>query len=151
VVFLILNIARYLEVKMQNVLKSRATLYVGIALILIGVSGLASSSKEPNNVVGEAQAQQVVETETRTITSNANGTLVKYSGMEGSTALDILKSGAQVQTEDSSFGEFVTSINGVEQTDSKYWLFYVNDQAASVGAADYVTNEGDTVEWRLES
>ena len=47
---------------------------------------------------------------------------------------------------------FLSSINGNEHDmdAERYWLFYVNDDMASVGAADYEIEEGDVIEWKLE-
>lgn len=133
---------------MKNFLQQKTVLYIGIALMIIGISGLVSDNKSENNVAQDVAGQ--VAGETTTIISNADGTIVNYQGQDGVTALEILKNGAEVISEDSSFGEFVTTINGVKQTNTEFWLFYINDEPASVGAGDYVTNEGDEVEWRLE-
>lgn len=48
---------------------------------------------------------------------------------------------------------FITSINGVEQDESEglYWLYYVNEEMPSVGAGDYIVEDGDLIEWKLES
>ena len=78
-------------------------------------------------------------------------TTIQYMGVNGKDAMELLKENATVVTKDSSFGEYVDSINGIQGgTDSKYWIFYVNDQMSQVGAADYKTQEGDLIEWRFE-
>lgn len=48
---------------------------------------------------------------------------------------------------------FITSIDGVEQDDSEglYWLYYINEEMPSVGAGDYIVEDGDLIEWKLES
>lgn len=134
---------------MKDFFRQKTVLYVGISLMVIGLSGLVSSNNSGNNIALDVTEQ--VAGETSTIISNADGTIVNYAGQTGKTAMEILKAGAEVIVQDSSFGEFVTTINGVEQTDSEFWLFYINNEPASVGAGDYVTNEGDDVEWRLEN
>ena len=76
---------------------------------------------------------------------------ISYSGVAGQNALDLLKTHAQVITKDSSYGPYVDSINGVRGgTNGKYWAFYVNDKLADVGAAAYVTQTGDKIEWKFE-
>lgn len=84
------------------------------------------------------------------VTVSEDGATISYPGEDGKTALQLLKEKTHVNTKDSSFGEYVTAINGDDGGGSQYWLFYVNDAAATVGAGDYVTNSGDNVEWRLE-
>lgn len=48
---------------------------------------------------------------------------------------------------------FITSIDGVEQDESEglYWLYYINEEMPSVGAGDYIVEDGDLIEWKLES
>ena len=76
---------------------------------------------------------------------------VSYKGEEGKTALELLRQHATVVTKDSSYGPYVDSIGGVKGgTDGKYWMFYVNGQQATVGANDYVTKAGDTIQWKFE-
>ncbi|MFL2106416.1 DUF4430 domain-containing protein [Desemzia sp. FAM 23991] len=66
---------------------------------------------------------------------------------EGQTVLEALKENFEVVEE----GGLVSSIEGHEQdeTESKYWLYTVNDEQPTVGAADYVLKDGDEVKWSL--
>lgn len=68
---------------------------------------------------------------------------------EGTYLLDVME--AEYDIVDEGAG-FISSIDGNEQdmTAERYWLFYVNDEMTSVGAADYEIEEGDAIEWRLE-
>jgi hypothetical protein len=76
---------------------------------------------------------------------------ISYDGVEGKTALELLKAKATVITKDSSYGEYVDTVNGVTGgTDGKYWAFYVNGSLAQVGAADYQTKAGDKIVWKFE-
>ena len=76
---------------------------------------------------------------------------VSYKGESGKNALELLKTQAVVVTQDSAYGPFVDSINGVQGgTNGKYWAFYVNGKQSNVGANDYVTQDGDTLEWKFE-
>ncbi|MFA6082306.1 MAG: DUF4430 domain-containing protein [Patescibacteria group bacterium] len=74
-----------------------------------------------------------------------------YSGQDGQTALDLLKSKATVVTSGEGVNAFVTSINGRAASDSKkeYWSFLVNGAAASVGAGSYTTKSTDTILWKI--
>lgn len=95
-----------------------------------------------NQVVDEnVQGQVAAETET----------VIRYEGVEGQTVLETLKIQEDVVTQDSSFGEYVESINGlVGGEDGKYWVFYIDNEMAQIGAADYVMSEGEVIEWRFE-
>lgn len=77
---------------------------------------------------------------------------IAYDGVEGKTALELLKAKATVVTKDSDYGPYVDSINGVAGgSEGKYWAFYVNGQMAPVGADAYKTKTGDKIEWKFEN
>ena len=76
--------------------------------------------------------------------------VVSYEGVDDRTALDLLKEGRDVKIEESSIGIFVTGIDGTENTMDTYWMFYVNDQLAPLGADQYKTKNGEKIEWRYE-
>jgi hypothetical protein len=82
------------------------------------------------------------------------GEEANYSVAKGSNALVLLKMGVKnVETKTfSGVGEYVVAINGLTETTGKnFWAFYVNGKQAKVGAGDYVLQEGDKVEWKLEA
>lgn len=104
----------------------------------------------------EAETGTEVETETEAETetpdTSSETASISYFGEDGMTVLELLKEYADdVVTQDSSLGEYVDSINGiVGGTGGKYWLFYVNGEAATEGAATYQTRNTDIIEWRFE-
>ncbi len=73
--------------------------------------------------------------------------LVSYPGEDGQSALELLKAKHEVVETDG----FVKAIDGRASSTTSYWLYYVNGNAAEVGAKDYVTKSTDTIEWRFES
>lgn len=75
---------------------------------------------------------------------------MSYHGQTGVDALTLLKRHATVQTKHYSFGDLVTSINGIQGNGPKYWTFYINGKPANVGAGAYVTKAGDTLTWKLQ-
>ncbi|MBI3952731.1 MAG: DUF4430 domain-containing protein [Candidatus Doudnabacteria bacterium] len=76
---------------------------------------------------------------------------ITYQGVEGKTALELLKASHQVETKSYSFGDMVVAIDGVSPDQTKaFWSFYVNGSQAQVGAGSYVTKSGDVIEWKLE-
>lgn len=51
---------------------------------------------------------------------------------------------------DSSFGKFVTAVNGVvADSTSEFWELSVNGTPAAVGISDLVLAKGDVVDWKL--
>ena len=67
---------------------------------------------------------------------------------EGTYLLDVMHENYEVTEE----GGFISAIEGIEQDldAERYWLYYIEGEMASVGAADYELQEGDQIEWRLE-
>jgi hypothetical protein len=50
----------------------------------------------------------------------------------------------------SGLGVFVDEINGLKGKNGKYWLYYINNEEASVGVSSYFLKEGDIISWRLK-
>lgn len=43
-----------------------------------------------------------------------------------------------------------TEVEGIDDTSAYYWLWYINDDYAMVGAGQYVLQDGDVMEWAFE-
>lgn len=50
----------------------------------------------------------------------------------------------------SGMGFFVESINGMKNSMSMNWVYYINGSYATVGISGYTLKEGDTIEWKYE-
>ena len=81
---------------------------------------------------------------------DAQQKVIAYDGEEGKTAYDILKSKYQVETDQSSFGVMVKSINGLKSSDKEFWFYSVNDKQPDVAADKYVTKTSDKVKWEYK-
>src|SRR5690625_4718596 len=68
---------------------------------------------------------------------------------EGDLLMDVLKANFDVEEE----GGFITSIEGVapEEDEEKSWMFFVNDEMATVGAQEVELNPGDQVTFDLQA
>lgn len=68
---------------------------------------------------------------------------------QGDSVMDVLEDHHQVEEE----GGMVTAINGVSQDPAAktYWMYKVNDKMAEVGAEDLEVQEGDTIEFYMET
>lgn len=119
---------------------------VALVVVIIGATALVVATNPPRTTAKVAET-----TATHTPAAPAPTTHLSYKGEDGKTALALLKTHAKVVTKESSFGEYVDSINDTAGgTNGKYWTFYVNGAQAQVGAGAYVTKNGDSIEWKFE-
>jgi hypothetical protein len=129
--------------------KTKLKALVIAALLVVGAGGGSLYVLNRHEPAKQPKAAQTAQHEW--LTSSADKKTVSYEGQTGKTALETLKSLAQVKTQSSSYGDFVTSINGVAADGSKqFWSFYVNGKLASEGAGTYKTTNGQKIEWRVE-
>ncbi len=47
-------------------------------------------------------------------------------------------------------GSTGATIDGIDDTSNYYWFWYINDGYASVGASQYVLQDGDVMDWKFE-
>lgn len=94
----------------------------------------------------------LIEVSVKVIDKNFN---VKVA--DGSTALEAMEKLANenkdfkfVGKNYGSMGIFIESINGIDGTNKKFWIYYVNNEKASVGVSKYVLRSGDIISWNLE-
>lgn len=87
--------------------------------------------------------------QTATASVRQEKTIISYQGEAGKTALELLKKHARIRTAKSELGELVEEINGVRSNNGNYIFYYVNGVMAKTGAANYVTQKGDRIEWKL--
>jgi len=83
-----------------------------------------------------------------------SGKTICSGKIAGPTALDIVKNASSVCNfvyliEDTSFGPYLKKIGGDEASGITGWLYFVNYQAPSIGAADYVLKSGDEALWHF--
>lgn len=122
--------------RVAQIIKTNITVAV-VAVMVAGGAGVALWSH------GASPKAQITIQQSQT-------TDVKYNGVEGSNALDLLKKYAKVETKHYSFGDLVTSINGTAGNGPKYWSFFVNGKMSDIGAGAYITHTGDAIEWKLQ-
>lgn len=65
--------------------------------------------------------------------------ILKYTANEKSLALEV---------ENYDFGVFVKSINDLESTSEKAWIYFVNGESGQIAADKYELKSGDLVEWK---
>lgn len=73
------------------------------------------------------------------------------------TAFDAFNSIAKLDLEwydfdgDGVKSPMIIGVDGVEQTATNFWIFYVNESMAAVGAGDYRPSPGETLMLKYES
>jgi len=75
---------------------------------------------------------------------------------EGTSAIDMLYSYAdandiQVVLDETSPTIYVTSINGVEQTNEAGWVYEINDEMTMDAANELILEEGMKITWKYAS
>jgi len=75
---------------------------------------------------------------------------VSYRCEAGATALDMLLTNYATKLEETSLGALVLEIDGVAQGDGKYWLYYVDDKEATIGAQAYFCQDKEQIIWELK-
>jgi hypothetical protein len=70
------------------------------------------------------------------------------TSQEGQNLLEIMEENYDLIAKDG----FISVIEGHEQNEKegKYWLYTINGQEATVGAADYIIEDQDVIVWNLD-
>lgn len=118
-----------------------AIVILGVLVILGGhFLGVYDSNRQSKNVAGAENTFQPVVEKT-----------LSYDGVNGKSALDLLKADHKVETQDSSFGVFVSSIDGTANSENKFWMFYIDGKLSTISSDQYTTKDGEKIEWRYEA
>jgi hypothetical protein len=144
---------------MDKKLLSRIFLLSLSGALLVGCGDQATETPEDTEDTAEAPAEDTTDTEetadevTFTVDIVVEGEEVadlsqEITAEEGTYLLDVMHENYDIEEADG----FISAIEGYEQDDENglYWLYYINDESAEVGAADYAPEEADQIEWRLE-
>jgi len=124
-------------------------------ILLLAASTLAAcQSQEKVQAEQEASSSVSVSIDQVTISVTANGEKLSTAEVpfqEGDTLLEVMEDNFAIETADSDYGAFITSIEDYAQDDSQnlYWLFDVNGEMATVGASEYILEEDDQIDWYL--
>lgn len=76
--------------------------------------------------------------------------IVEYSGVERKNVLELLQQNAKVEYTPNDNGAFITSVNGIKNSDTEFWLYSVNGVDATVAADKYITKSGDRIKWEYK-
>lgn len=124
-------------------MRNKNSILIAIAVLIVG--GIAAFA-----VPKIKGTPAPTPTPTVAATATPQSTDITVNIEDGKTALAALEDQQKVEVKSYSFGDMVTSINGLAATDTEGWSFYVNGTLASVGAGDYTPKSGDRIEFRYE-
>ena len=117
-----------------------------VAIIALGVIAFKNSNgNEDLTKVEKNITISVFDKENKSIYNENMKTEAIYliDALEESIGLDIEK-------EDSAYGAYITSINGISQGDNFYWSYYINDEYANVGVSSCKIEDGKTYKFKIE-
>lgn len=131
-------------------MKTKRTIVTIFGAVVLAIAAtsfvLVNLNNAPPVAIEQTPEPSVLATE-----QQAPADTVRFTAEANRTVLDQLAAHAAIETKDSTYGVYVDTINGKQGgTDGKYWTFYVDGQMAQVGAAEYVTQGGEVIEWRFE-
>lgn len=135
---------------MKKLFEQKVVLFVGVSLMVIGISGM--SLEQAETAIAPEQERAVAAIEdivVDSISSNANGTVVRHTGISGQDALSVLRSGAEVMVDQATIEKTIIAINGVTGEENQSWSLFVNGQPIDSSFLAYITNDQDNIEWRL--
>lgn len=131
-------------------------LFASLALAGCGSNAPASSSaastQGPSSAVASQQADQPGELiETKATLTDADGNTTSYTVQipaADATALAVLEAtDAEVATENSQYGTYITAINGITAEGNSGWVYTVNGEQVMEAVDVCPVAAGDTVEF----
>ena len=127
-------------------MKSVKKLILVVLIVLIGItlSGCVNQAEETSNN-GINIGIMVYDKDENIVYEKEMTTTAKIL-LEALKEIDDLR----LETEDSQYGAFITSINGIGQANDYYWNYYVNGAYATVGVSSCEIKNDDKFEICLE-
>jgi len=131
---------------MKNLL-SKKNLIIGAVIFAVMIGGVGWWYVASRNVGSDSQVSEVVAQE------QEDETIVSYAAVAGKNVLEQLQElNDTVVTQESTYGTYVDSINGLKGGDNgAYWIFFIDGEMASVGAGAYIAEGGELIEWKYQS
>lgn len=139
--------------------KSFLFLLAATGVILISVVALTKTppfNKTENPIPLSTPTQSTANYQVKVIVSAPNeNLLLEYEAKNEMDyqAFSVLKEALEqnnipLKVENYDFGVFVKSINGLESSNEKSWIYFVNGESGQVAADKMKLKTGDLVEWK---
>lgn len=139
---------------MEKKLFGRLTTLLFSGVLLVGCGKRTAEKPAETDGTETENVETVTEEKVVTVAIYVDGESV--DDLEKEIAIEEEESVLDIMDEyydiDGAEEGFITAIEGYEQDDAEglYWMYYVNEEMAPVGAADYIPEEADVIEWKLE-
>ena len=121
---------------------------VKILLVVIAVFLIATGCTKNDETVKhqEKKVQIIIYNKNKDIIYDENVSTKKE------LLIEVLKEQDEIdlKTEDGQYGEYILSINDIEQGDNYYWTYYINEEYASVGVSQYKIKNNEKYEFKIE-
>ena len=150
---------------MHEIKKSKVLLILAAVILLgfLAIGGylfLMNQAKAVSNSNPTSTAQ-VQQTSQITVSVKNKDVVQNYDVQikDGDVLIDLLNKlatsnqGFSFAVKDSTYGSFLTTVNGVEALDAKreFWQFNINGSSATEGIGTYKVKSGDKIEFVLAS
>ena len=115
-----------------------------------GTSSSSPNNQSPSSNASPAPAQPAQSSEI-SVSISAGGASSQLTLKRGATVYDaLLALGVSVNAENSQYGIYVTSINGIAEDKVKRggWVYYVNGSEPSMACDRCALSDGDTITWQ---
>ncbi len=126
-------------------MNKKVSLGLILLLLIISISACSWSSVKDSGKT----SLLVDEIEDKDLEAVPSTEYVYYKGENGKTVLELLENVSKIEKETVEGGVLVTSIDGVKGDDVnlKQWIYYVDGEEMKVLADQYVTKDGQEIEW----
>jgi hypothetical protein len=133
-------------------MKNTKTL-LALLLILLGVGGgyfllnkSFATAPKTSDVVQELKA-------TLSVDNGTNPQSFDVSQFVGKTALEATEGVAKIETSGEGANAFITTINErkADPKKNEFWELLINGESAQVGAGSYIVQNGDLIEWHINT
>ncbi len=137
----------------NKTLKNLVYIIVPVAILIIASLSLVSTG-----VITFEKPERNTESITVTLTIDTSENVFKYEiQTDNSTAFGVLEKARertdltfQADYNEKYQSHIINSINEIESTENKYWIFYINGKTASVGADQQYVEDGDIIKFKFE-
>jgi hypothetical protein len=146
---------------MNNVIKKRITIVLGILFLIVAVltiqvmstSETSAPFSELTSINDAADIKLTVET------PSFRKTEISINFQDNETLINLMNRVVEkdksfnFKTTDSSFGPYLTEVNGYKANDSKkeFWKIVINSKDSQEGIGTYIVKKNDVIEFKIDT
>ncbi len=124
-----------------------------VIIVIIAIIGIVFAFKQNVSVAPTLSKTPLAQNDQTKTNDGVQvpATVITYQGQDGKNALELLQAGHRVEVKHYSFGDLVTSVDGMAPDMTHFWAMYVNGQFSQVGASAYQTKSTDQIRWQIDA